>query len=329
VGYASGEPAETRTARASAQLEERRNVLMNSRLGKVVRFYERVLEEAISRFLRENALTQSAALAYYMIFSLPSILMIILWTAARFYREVAVREALFSEIGGLVGKDGARQLSATIEGLHIHAPTWWATLAGIGLLVVTATTVLVTMQNTLNRLLEIESAEVEGWGIWKMLHDRLLSTAVLVTISFILLVSLVVDTLISALASYVSPWLGGWESYVVGFDAALLRMLASTALFVMFLRYLPDVRLAWKDICFGALVTTGLFAVGKNLIGLLIGSSSVAGLYEAAGSVLVLLLWVYYSSAVFLFGASFTFSRAKLLQEEREALAPQRGADHI
>jgi membrane protein len=298
---------------------------MNSRLGKLLRFYRRVLEEAVSRFLKEDALTQSAALAYYMIFSLPAILMIILWTAARFYREVAVREAVFSEIAGLVGEEGARQLSATIGGLNIHAPTWWASLAGIGLLVVTATTVLVTMQTTLNRLFEVESADGEGLGIWKMLYGRLVSTAVLVTISFILLVSLVVDALISALASFVSPWLGGWEIYVLAFDATLLRLVASAALFVMFLRYLPDLRLAWKDIFFGALVTTGLFAVGKNLIGLLIGNSSAAGLYEAAGSVLVLMLWVYYGSAMFLFGASFTFSRAKLLQEEREGLAPQRG----
>ena len=291
---------------------------MNLRIGKFVRFYERVLEQAVARFLREDALTQSAALAYYMIFSLPSILMIILWTAARFYREVAVREALFSEIAGLVGKEGAAQLSATIERLNFHAPSWWATLAGIGLLVVTATTVLVTMQTTLNRLFEVKVAEGEGLGIWKMLYARLVSTAVLLTISFILLVSLAVDALISALAGFLSPWLGGWETPVMVFDAMLLHLVASTALFVMFLRYLPDVRLRWKDIWFGALVTTGLFAAGKNLIGLLIGNSSTAGLYEAAGSVLVLMLWVYYGSAMFLFGASFTFTRAKLLQEERE-----------
>lgn len=298
---------------------------MNFRIGKVVRFYGRVLEEAVARFLKEDALTQSAALAYYMIFSLPSILMIILWTAARFYREVAVREAVFSEIAGLVGKEGAGQLSATVEGLNIHALTWWATLAGIGLLVVTATTVLVTMQTTLNRLFEVEAADGEGLGIWKMLYHRLVSTAVLGTISFILLVSLLVDALISALAGFVSPWLGGWETYVMAFDAMLLRLVASTALFVMLLRYLPDVRLRWKDIWFGALVTAGLFAAGKNLIALLIGNSSAAGLYEAAGSVLVLMLWVYYGSATFLFGASFTFTRAKLLQEEREGRALEPG----
>jgi membrane protein len=251
-----------------------------------------------------------------MIFSLPSILMIILWTAARFYRDAAVREAVFSEIGGLVGKEGAKQLSATIEGLNIQEPTWWATVVGIGVLLFTATTVLVTMQNTLNRIFEVEAADGAGLGIWEMLYDRLISTAVLVTISFILLVSLVVDALISALGGFVAQWIGGLTSYLMVFDSILLKMGATTALFALFLRYLPGVRLAWKDIWFGALVTTGLFAAGKYLIGFLIGNSSAADLYEAAGSLLVLMLWVYYGSAIFLFGASFTFTRAKLLQEE-------------
>ena len=146
---------------------------MNSRLGKVFRFYQRVLAEAVAKLFKEDALTRSAALSYYMIFSLPSILLIILWTAARFYREVAVREAVFSEIGQLVGEEGAAQLSATIEGLSIQEPTWWATLVGIGVLLFTATTVLVTLQNTLNRIFEVEAAEGEGLGIWEMLYDRL------------------------------------------------------------------------------------------------------------------------------------------------------------
>ena len=286
---------------------------MNSRLGRGLRFYRRVVEDAAARFLSADAFTQSAALAYYMIFSLPSILMIILWTAARFYQETAVREAIFTEIAVVVGPEGARQLSGTIEGLEIHAPTWWATLAGIAVLLVTATTVLVTLRSTLNHLFEVEASDDEGLGIQKMVYDRLLSTALLVTISFILLLSLVVDALISGLAHFVSPWLGPFETYVMIFDAMLLRMAASTALFVIFLRYLPELRLAWRDIAFGALVTTGLFALGKNAIGLLIGSSATAGLYEAAGSLLVLMLWVYYGSATFLLGASLTFSRAKLL----------------
>ena len=286
-----------------------------------MRFYRRVLEESVARFLKEDALARSAALAYYMIFSLPSILLIILWTAARFYREVAVRQAIFSEIGGLVGEKGARELSATLEGLNIQAPTWWATLAGFSLLLVTATSVLVTMEDSLNRIFEVEVDERKGLGVWKILSDRLLSGAMLVTISFILLLSLVVDALISAMTRFASPLMGELSTYVTIYDAVLLRFGSATVLFAIFLRYLPDVRLKWKDIWLGALLTTGLFVAGKNLIGFVIGKSSAAGLYEAAGSVLVLMLWVYYGSAIFLFGASFTFTRAKLLREERSGRA--------
>jgi membrane protein len=248
-----------------------------------------------------------------MIFSLPSILLIILWTAARFYREVAVQEALFTEIGDLVGHEGAQQLMATVEGLDIQEPTWWATAVGVGVLIFTATTVLVTMQNVLNRIFEVKPAEAEGLELWEILRDRLISFTMLATMTFILLVSLVVDTLITALGKFVTEWIGSVATYVVAFDSILLDLAGTTVLFAMFFRYLPDVKLTWRDTWLGAVVTTVLFTAGKYLIGFFIGNSSAANLYEAAGSLLVLMLWVYYASAIFLFGATFTFVRAKLL----------------
>ena len=289
---------------------------MNSRLMKIFRFYRSVLKEAVVKFIKVDVLTQSAAMAYYMIFSLPSILLIILWTAARFYREAAVREAIFTEMGELVGEEGAQQLVTTMEGLNIQAPTWWATAVGIAVLLFTATTVLVTMQNTLNRIFEVKVVDAKGLGIWKMLCDRFISFTLVITISFILLVSLVVDALISALGNFVAQWIGGFATYLMAFDSILLDLAATTRLFAIFFRYLPDVTLKWKDTWFGALVTMGLFTAGKSLIGLIIGNSEVADLYDAAGSVLVVMLWVYYASAIFLFGASFTFSRAKLLRHD-------------
>jgi membrane protein len=187
---------------------------------------------------------------------------------------------------------------------------------GIAVLLFTATTVLVTMQNTLNRIFEVNVADAKGLGIWKMLCDRFISFTLLITISFILLVSLVVDALISALGNFVAQWIGGFTTYLMAFDSIFLDLAATTGLFAIFFRYLPDVTLKWKDTWFGALVTMGLFTAGKSLIGLIIGNSEVADLYDAAGSVLVVMLWVYYASAIFLFGASFTFSRAKLLRHD-------------
>jgi len=168
---------------------------------------------------------------------------------------------------------------------------------GIAVLLFTATTVLITMQNTLNRIFEAKVADAKGLGIWKMLCDRFISFTLLITISFILLVSLVVDALISALGNFVAQWIGGFTTYLMAFDSILLDLAATTGLFAMFFRYLPDVKLKWKDTWFGALVTTGLFTAGKYLIGLIIGKSEVADLYDAAGSVLVVMLWVVWPAS--------------------------------
>jgi membrane protein len=288
---------------------------MITNINHTYRFYKRVLENSVAKFLKEDVLTQSAALSFYMIFSWPSILLIIIWTASRFYREVAVRDALFSEIGEIVGHQGAQQLIATVEKIDLNEPTWWATGIGIGVMLFTATTVLATVQSTLNRIYEVKPAETQGLGILEILRERFISFTLIVTISFLLLVSLVVDTLISAFGEFAVKWLGGFSSYIIVFDAFLLELAATTVVFALFIRYLPDIKLKWKDTWLGALVTASFFGIGKYLIGFLIGSSDVADIYDAAGSVLVLMLWVYYASAIFLFGATFTFERAQMLCE--------------
>ena len=292
-----------------------------------LKFYWEVLRDSIAKFIDEDLPAQAAALAFYTIFSLPSMLFVVLWTAARFYREVAVREAIFAEIGAVVGEEGTQQIMATLEKLDIHEPTWWATVVGIGILLFTATTVLVTMHNTLNRIFEVNDADTEGLGIWKMVWDRLVSFSLVVTIAFILLVSLVVDAMITALGMVVEAWAGELATLVIEFDSILLDVGATTTLFALFFRYLPDAKLKWKDIWLGAFVTAGLFTGGKYLIGYIIGTSTAADLYDAAGSVLVLMLWVYYASAIFLFGATFTYTRTQRISSVREMEAAIAGRE--
>ena len=289
---------------------------MNSQGKRASPFYVQVLKESIERFFKEDVPTRSAALAFYMVFSFPPMLLIILWTTARFYREVAAREAIFREIADLVGTEGAQELMAIVSRINVQEPTWWATIIGIGALLFTATTVLVTIRGSLNRIFEVNAtAKSEGLGIWKMIRDRFVSTAFLITITFILLVWLVIDALIATLSSLLANWIGDLANYVIVFDSIFLDIGAATVLFALVFRYLPDVTLEWKDAWTGAMVTTALFAVGKYLIGYFIGNSQVANIYDAAGSLLVLMLWVYYSSAIFLFGATFTYTRAKLLHD--------------
>jgi len=278
------------------------------------KFYWNVLKNSFGKFSETDVLTHSAALSYYTIFSLPPMLLVILKTMTQFYSESEVKEAVFGEIGGLVGRDGAQALMGTLDKLNVFQPTWWATALGVGVLVFTATTVFVTMQNALNLIFEVKASNAaKGWGILKMLRDRVISFALIVSMAFILLVSLVVDALITKLSQYLDERWGYISTTMVMLASMLLPVAIITLLFAMLFKFLPDAKLAWRDTWFGALVTALLFSLGKYLIGFYIGSSSAANVYEAAGSVLVVMLWVYYASAIFLFGATFTFVRAKLL----------------
>ncbi len=178
-------------------------------MGSGLKFYWQVLKGAFAKFSSSDVMTHSAALSYYTIFSLPPMLLVILKTTTQFYSETQIKETIFSEIGGLVGRDGAQALLGTLDKLDIFQPTWWATALGIGVLVFTATTVFITMQNALNLIFEVKPAQhPKGWGILKMLRDRVISFALILSIAFILLVSLVVDALISSLGSYLDEHLG-------------------------------------------------------------------------------------------------------------------------
>jgi membrane protein len=283
-------------------------------MAKFIKFYWEVLKASFGKFSDSDVLTQSAALSYYTIFSLPPMLLVIMKTTTQFYSEEEIKDTIFEQIGGLVGREGALQLLGTIDKMNIFQPNWWATIVGVGVLIFTATTVFVTMQNALNLIFEVRaSADTKGLGLLKMLRDRVISFALLVSMAFILLVSLVVDALIASFGRYIGEMVGDVSAVVFLLASILLPLSIITLLFAMLFKFLPDGKLAWRDTWVGALVTAILFSAGKFLIGFYIGNSSAANLYDAAGSVLVIMLWVYYASAIFLFGATFTFVRATKL----------------
>jgi len=281
-------------------------------------FYVKVLKTSIVRYFDRDMPMHAAALSYYMVFSLPSMLLIILWTSARFYDEVAVREAIFTKIGSLVGHQGAGQIMATLEKLSVEQPTFWATALGIGILLFFATSVFDGMRTAFNKTMPAQIDDSVVRSIWKLLRIRFIAFAMLVSISFILLVSMVIHALITKLGHHLVQWWGETGELIVAFDFILMELGTVALLFALYFRYLPDIRLQWRDIWLGALLTAGLLVMGKSLIGFFISNSTVADLYDAAGSILVLMLWVYYSSAILLLGATFTFTRAELLRHEPE-----------
>ena len=289
---------------------------MNTKKHISFPFYLKVLKNAFSKFFSEDILIQSAGLAYYMVFALPPMLVIIFWLAGLWYEEVVVREAVFDEFGELIGQNGAKLLTATLERITSSRPTVWAAIIGVGSLLFMASTVFVTMKQALNRIFEVTVKRSFSRGIWMMLFDRFLSIAMLCVIALILTLSMVVSALITAFSEMMEKWVGDYTNWLLIFGLIVLNLAILTLLFALTYRYMPDSRLKWSDTWFGALFTAVLFIAGKSLIVSFIGNSQVSNFYDAAGSILVLMLWVYYTSAIFYFGAIITQSRAKLLAEE-------------
>jgi membrane protein len=282
------------------------------------RFPWAVGRESVVRFLQADALTYAAALGYTMVFSLPPLLLVVLWVAGFLYQEAPVRTAVFSEIEGMVGADGAQKLMGTVESLNIQAPSLWASVIAAGTLLFAASAALIAGQNALNRILGVtECTRSVRAGIWITVRQRIFSFAILITIGFLLSVMQVLSALITLFGKFLVDRLGAVGSWLAVFDSALLDSAAMTVIFALLFRYLPDVRMKWREIWRGALLTAVLFAVGEHLIGFVIGRSKVATYYDAAGSLLVLMLWFYFSSAIFLFGGAFIFTHGDLLAKRR------------
>ena len=282
------------------------------------KLYWNVLKETFSKFSENDLSTHAAALAYYTIFSLPPMLLIILLTASQFYERATVETTLFNQIGGLVGAEGALQLAQTMKKLNVFDGQWWAVVVSVGAMIFTSTTVFVTLQNTLNKIFEVKP-KPEGSGIFKMIKDRVLSFAMLIGVAFILLVSLVIDALINVFNGYIENWLGVLSTPLTILFSIIVPLIVTTIMFVGIFKVLPDVDLKWRDTLFGALATAILFTAGKYGISFYIGQSDVAGLYDAAGSVLVIMVWVFYATLIIAFGAQLTFTYLNLTGVERQS----------
>ena len=287
--------------------------------SNTLNFYLQVLKKTIMRFFELDMPMHAAALSYYMVFSLPSMLLIIFWTSAHVYEESAVREAIFTKIGSLVGQQGASQIMATLEKLSVEQPTFWASALGLGILLFFATSVFDAMRTAFNKMIPSKVDDSVGRSIWKLLRIRFIAFAMLISISFILLVSMVIHALIAWIGVHLGQWIGEAANFIVTFDFILLELATTALLFGLYFRYLPDTRLKWRDVWLGAILTAGLLVLGKSLIAFFISNSTVADLYDAAGSILVMMLWVYYSAAILLLGATFTFTRAEAVINGHES----------
>lgn len=255
-------------------------------------------------------MNMAAALAYYTIFSLPPILIILVNITGLFVDRATIQQELYSEFGGLVGENGADQLLATIEGIGLFDNSSWTAVLSAVILAFTATTVFATIKRSLNHIFRVRSKPRSS--ILKEARDRLVSFAMVLVLGFILLVSLVMNALFNVFNEYLVKFVPQAKFLTVEFTSIVAPILVSVVLFALIFRILPDAKIKWKDAFMGAFVTSILFSLGKYAIGYYVSHSKVATVYDAAGSILVLMVWVFYSSAIFYYGAQITYVYANI-----------------
>jgi membrane protein len=270
-----------------------------------------LLQETITRWQEDKASRLAAALSYYTIFSLPPLLLIIIAVAGFFLGRSAVRQQIVGQISSVMGDQGAQAIQVMLDNAGwSQGAGILATVIGVVTLLMGATGAFVQLQDALDTIWDV--APRPGGPILSTVKDRLLSFSMVLVIAFLLLVSLLVSAALSALGSYLQSmlpetlWLARLLSFVLSFGLI-------TLLFALIYKYLPDAEIAWGDVWPGAAVTALLFVIGKFVLGLYLGSSSAASAYGVAGSLVLILLWIYYSSQILFLGAEFTQVYARRL----------------
>jgi membrane protein len=264
-----------------------------------------LVKEAVKSWIDDRAPSMGAALSYYTVFSTAPLLLIVIGVVGLVLGGGAAQDAVVAQLQALLGEQAGAVVRELLE--HVQRPEQGAaaTVVGAVALVVGATTVFAELQDDLDRIFE-SPARVAPTGLWGWLRVRILSLGMVLTAGFLLLVSLLISTALAAVGGWIGNGLQGWQLLAKGLNFALSFGLI-TAMFAMLYRYLPQTRTAWRDVWFGAAVTALLFNLGKFLIGLYLGRSSVTEGFGATGSLAVFLLWVYYSAQIFLLGAEFTW----------------------
>lgn len=279
-------------------------------------------KQAISSWVDDYGQSMGAALAYYTVFSLAPLLLIVISVAGLIFGPEAARGEIIGQLSGLMGDDAAHAVQGLLENANKPATSAIATALGLVMLLVGATTVFAELQDALDRIWRAPARGKPG-GIWGLLRSRFLSFGMILGIGFLLMVSLVFSAAVSALQTWWSPLFGGW-AILADVVNQVLSFALTMAAFSMIYKVMPRVRIRWHDVWVGAGVTALLFTVGKYLIGLYIGKSGITSSFGAAGSLVVLLLWVYYSAQIFLIGAEFTWVYAHTYgSRQGQAQAPR------
>ena len=264
-----------------------------------------MLKQMANSWLADYALSMGAALAYYTLFSLAPLLLIVIAVAGLVFGEDAARGEIAAQLRSLMGEEGAQVVQGLLAGVRKPAEGVAATVLGAVLLFIGATSVFGELQDALDRIWRAPTpSRSSGW--FSLIRARLLSFGMILAIGFLLTVSLVASAALALMGRWLEPIFGGWFA-LAALGSATGGFVLVSVTFALIYKVMPRVRVHWKDVWIGALFTAMLFTLGKWLIGFYLGRSSVVSGFGAAGSLVVVLLWVYYSAQIFLIGAEFTW----------------------
>lgn len=264
-----------------------------------------IIKTAYKAWISKDPFRESAAIAYYSIFSLPGLLVVILTIAGYFFGHDAVSRHVTAQITATLGVNTAQQIHDMIIKAGEAKNSVWATVIGLITIIVGATGVFTEFQKSLNAIWEVKADKSKS-GVWNLIRVRLFSFGLIVSIAFILIVSLVFSALLSAFGN----WLSGHfsDSFVIALQAVnfIVSLIILAAVFACMFKFFPDAQIKWRHVWIGSLVTAFLFDIGKFALGLYFGKANPGVGYGAAGSVILIMLWVSYSSMIVFYGAEFT-----------------------
>lgn len=263
-----------------------------------------IVKDTGTTFMDNKGLKLSASLAYYTLFSLAPLLLLVISLAGAFFGKDAIEGSVFSELNGLVGAEAAAQIQQVIKNMELSGKTNLSLIIGVVSLIIGATTVFGDIQDSVNKIWGVKAKPEKGW--LKLLKDRLLSGSIILGLGFLLIVSLVVNGMIAALDHIIQSWLPDLSVIVFTLSNLIVNFIVLSLLFGVIYKVLPDAKIKWKDVRAGALFTAALFMLGRYGIGVYIDKADVGSAYGAAGSLVIILIWVYYSAAILYFSAAFT-----------------------
>ena len=272
----------------------------------------KVLKAAFSSWFDKDPFRESAAVAYFSVFSLPALLVIVIGISGVFFGEAAMSGQVFNQVSQIMGAETAEQIEIMVIKASTSDRSVWATVIGLIVLLFGATGVFAELQTALNNVWGVRVSPKKGNKIYLYFRTRLFSFGLILTIGFLLLISLVIDSLLVATSDYLR---GFWTEGVV-FLFQVINVCTSigiiSILFALMFKFLPDAKVKWKCVWMGAIVTALLFTLGKYLLGLYFGKAQPESNYGAAGSIILILLWTSYSSMILFFGAEFTKATSDL-----------------